>query len=253
MSPRVRAVSLGLILMTGATAGCGSAEGHSSVPTRQAKQTIVAVDLSGSQTPQTLKESREFLGKIIDNLDYGDQIVLLEMNRTGVRGNLKRFSDSIPALRDPTFASSLDKRRKKGVVDAMLSLLPLIFDSTLVGKIPTTDIVSTLHTASEYAQDANGRKTTVILLSDMLQSTKEIEMERLRRMPPVGWIAQQRANGTLPDLNGVCVAAVGAEATTREGATVKRFWTEYLKAAGADFRPSNYRLLTTQVSGIRCG
>ena len=119
-------------------------------------------------------------------------------------------------------------------------------------EIPRTDIVSTLHTASEYAQDANGRKTTVVLLSDMLQSANGIEMERLRRMPPAGWIAQQRVAGALPDLGGVCVAAVGADGTTKEGAAVKQFWTKYLKAAGADFRESNYRLLTTQASGIGC-
>lgn len=238
-----------LVVATVLTAGAGC-RGASGNPAPPARQIIVAVDLSGSQTQQTLRDSRQLLDKLIDDLTYGDQIVLLEMNRTGVRGDLKRFADSVPALKDPSFASSRDKRRLQGVKAAMHGIVPLIFDTTLVGKIPHTDIFSTLHTASEYARDANGRKTTVVLLSDMLQSANGVEMWRLRGMPAVGWVAKQKAAGMLPNLKGTCVAVVGADYTTKEGAAVKRFWVEYLGAAGATV--GDYRILATQASGVKC-
>jgi hypothetical protein len=231
-------------------AGCGDSD---PVDARPPRQTVVAVDLSGSQTQQSLQDSREFVGKLIDQLSYGDQFVLIEMSRSGVHGEMKRMVDSVPALADPTFVSSVDEDNLDGTKEAMRSLVPILFDSTLVGRILQTDIFATLHTVSEYVRDKGGRPTTLVLLSDMLQSANGIEMEQLRRMPGPQWIAQQKSRGTLPDLAGVCVVVVGADDSTPEGVEVKRFWVEYMKAAGADLRDSNYRLLATGVGDVSCG
>jgi hypothetical protein len=239
-----------LLLAAAAVAwGCG---GGDPVNVRPPRQTVVAVDLSGSQTPRSLQDSREFVDKLIDDLSYGDQLVLMEMSRSGVRGEMKRLVDSVPALVDSTFISAADVDKLEGTRQAMHSLVPLLFDSTLVGKIAHTDIFATLHTASEYVRDGGGRPATLVLLSDMLQSANGIEMGRLRRMPGPQWVAQQKSRGTLPDLAGVCVVVVGADDTTQEGVAVKRFWVEYMTAAGADLRDSNYRLLATQSAGVGC-
>jgi hypothetical protein len=219
---------------------------------RPARLLVIAVDLSGSQTPQSLEESRDLVDALVNQLSFGDRVVLMEMNRAGVKGDMKRFVDSVPALEDPTFVSSRDSDNLDSTRETMRSLVPLLFDSTLVGKIAHTDIFSTLHTASEYVRDAGALPATLVLLSDMLQSANGVEMAHLRNMPPAGWVADQAASGTIPDLARVCVIVVGADDTTSEGVAVKRFWEEYLSAAGAVFTDSNYRLLASQVSSLTC-
>lgn len=219
---------------------------------RAPRQTIVAVDLSGSQTPATLHESRAFVEQTIEDLSYGDRFVLMEMGRTGVSVGLKRIVDSVPRLPDSTFITTANRNGLLGKKKAFRSLVPTVFDTSLVGTIPHTDIFATLFIAQEYAAGAAGRPTTIILLSDMLQSSGGIEMEGARRMPSAGWIQARRAAGTIPDLRGICIVVVGADASTPAGVAVKQFWSAYFRAAGATFHPHNYVLLSNTSSGLGC-
>lgn len=219
---------------------------------RAPQQTIVAVDLSGSQTPATLRDSRAFVEKTIDDLSHGDRFVLMEMGRTGVRGDLKRFVDTVADLSDSTFVSTADKNALQGKKTGFRSLVPMVFDTSLVGKIPHTDILATLFTAGQYVRESEGRPTTIILLSDMLQSANGVEMEGLRRMPSGDWIQRQKRMGTIPNLSGACIVVVGADASTSEGVAVRRFWQEYFQAAGAKFDEQNYALLSNATNSLGC-
>ncbi|NNC32352.1 hypothetical protein [Longimicrobium terrae] len=242
--------SLGLVVLVAVVTGCGC-RGDCPRVARSPKQTIVAVDLSGSQTPETLRDSRAFVEKTIDSLSYGDHFVLMEMNRTGVGGALKRYLNTIPDLADSTFITTKDRDNLKGTKGAFRTIASIVFDTTGVGRIPHTDILATLFTASQYVHGADNRPATIILLSDMLQSANGIEMEGLRSMPPPGWIGQQRKLGTIPDLTGVCIVVVGADASTPAGVTIREFWSEYIKATGATLGP--YVLLAPSPAELTCG
>ncbi|HEX7050814.1 MAG TPA: vWA domain-containing protein [Longimicrobiales bacterium] len=227
-----------------ATPAAGAAD-TGAAPTAAAtpRQVIVLLDLSASQTPAMLAESRRFLDGLVERLGFGDRIVLLEVHRAGVREAARRWADTFPRLPDPGHISMRDRTRLEGARDAARSVARAFFDSASAGKALHTDLFATLHIAAEYARDGGGRRTVLVLLSDMLQSDGNIEMERLRRMPPADWITRQRAAGVLPNLRGACVVVVGADATTRAGTAVRDFWVEYFEAAGARLRRENYRLL----------
>jgi hypothetical protein len=241
-----------LVFLIAALTGCGCKRDCPRAA-RGPRQTIVAVDLSGSQTAETLRDSRAFVEKTIDSLSFGDHYVLMEMNREGVRDDsLKRFESSVPDLVDSTFITAASQNALKGRQASFRNLVPIVFDTTRVGRIPHTDILATLFTASQYLHGADHRPTTIILLSDMLQSANGIEMEGLKSMPPPGWIDQQQKLGTIPDLTGVCIVVVGADASTAAGVTIRDFWTEYFKAAGATFDPRNYVLFATSPADLTC-
>jgi len=80
-----------------------------------------------------------------------------------------------------------------------------------------------------------------VVLSDMLHSTPDLDMQRRGGVKDAAWIEQQRKLGLIPDLRGVCIAAIGAEIVTPRGVAVQKFWTAYFTAAGAQFRAENYR------------
>ena len=53
----------------------------------------------------------------------------------------------------------------------------MFFDSSQAGRIKNTDVVASLKTIAESAQDGARRRPVVILLSDMIQSTPGLRFE----------------------------------------------------------------------------
>ena len=112
-------------------------------------------------------------------------------------------------------------------------------------------MLTTLYRAADYAKAANGRRTTLLLLSDMLNATRELNMERAGGVPDSAWIAARVGEGRVPDLRGVCVVVVGADVRTGTGVAVRRFWEGYLRAAGAEV--AEYRNMVSDAGEVGCG
>ncbi|HEX6939173.1 MAG TPA: hypothetical protein VF158_07145 [Longimicrobiales bacterium] len=260
MRPPARAAAAAAaVALAHVVAACGSGVGDEAeggaggrAAGARTRQVIVLLDLSASQTPAMLQESRRFLDGLVERLWFGDRVVLLEVHRAGVRDAARRWADTLPRLMDPTHVSTRDRTRLAGARDAVRSVARAVFESARAGRAPHTDLFATLHVAAEYARDGGDRETVLVLLSDMLQSAGGIEMDGLRRMPPDGWIARQKAAGTLPDLRGACIVVVGADATSEQGVAVRDFWLEYFRAAGARLAAENYRLLAPDAGEIGC-
>ncbi|HUG39424.1 MAG TPA: hypothetical protein VMM12_03010 [Longimicrobiales bacterium] len=239
--------ALGVCALAGlAVAGCadsrasGAAVGEESAgPPR----TVVAVvDFSGSQTSHSVAGARQYLAKVVKGLRYGDRLVLLEMYRTGSRDSVGSFVQDMPQPIRPGAITSYDRRELDAARRGVLNALPIFFDPALVRSVPTTDLLTTLHIAAEHLHDAGDREKELIILSDMLQSTRAFEFEGARRMPPEGWVAAQDQGRLLPSLRGACVVVVGADHTTPHGQRVRRFWGDYFQATGARLAAGNYRL-----------
>ena len=229
-----------------------SEPGADPAPATQSREVVAVVDFSGSQTTHAVREARAYLEKVVEGLSYGDRFVLLEMYRTGSRDSVGKFVQDMPQPIRPGAITSYDRRELDAAKRGVLNALPIFFDPRFVGSVATTDILTTLHIASEYLRDAGARKKELVLLSDMYQSTPALEFESARRMPGDGWIASQEAGGLLPSLDGACVVVIGADPTTAEGQRVRVFWTDYFEAAGAELDPGNYRL-RPPVGVVGCG
>ena len=241
--------ALALVCACGPAAAEGSARRAS---LHSATQYIVGIDISGSRTGSQLKEESDVIDGLIARMSYGDRLVLIETYRTGL-DSAGQWQDSVPLPRSSGRLTGGDRRKLEHFRIVAMQIAGTFFDPARYGRVASTDLFHTLSRAADYARAANGRKTTVVLLSDMLQSTREVNMERAGGIPSNAWTDALKAQGRLPDLQGVCVFVAGADPASLHGAAVRAFWTHYFRATGATFPNENYRNMVADPSAIRCG
>ena len=228
-------------------AGCHDAQGRE--PPAQGHSYIVGIDISGSRTRTDLDESRKLLDGLIDRLQPGDHLTLIEVYQGG-RQPARQWSDSIRTPQNGEVTGS-DRRRVddfKAVAHIQASIL---FDSIRAKEIQSTDVFGTLARASDYARASRNRPTTLLLLSDMINETPTVNMMR-QDVPGDSWIRHLAAAKRIPQLRGVCVVVAGADVSSARGATIRDFWSKYFEAAGTHVDPDNYRNMISDPSEVAC-
>jgi hypothetical protein len=101
-----------------------------------------------------------------------------------------------------------------------------------------TDILGALQLAGEvFAQQSNAGSKTLVIFSDMRQSTSELNLDSLQIVPPFSAVAKRC--GALPALQHVQVDVLGADGagkSTTYWQSLQGFWETYFHNAGADLR-----------------
>ena len=214
------------------------------------KQYIVVLDSSASRATSITSDAQQFVTDITKTLSRGDELVMLEMLDQGVSGAPVTAKFHVPERSDgsPSRQEAALEAYRRGVALAV----PRFFSTAGAKHLQHTDILSTLPIVAELQHDAGSRRSTVVFLSDMLQSANGIEMDKGARMPADSYLAKAERNGTLAHLSGVCIAVVGADTTTRLGNKVKAFWQSYFRAAGAHLDSASYRLTPPPVGTDFC-
>jgi hypothetical protein len=239
-------VLAGAVLVT----GCDAAVGGES-PTAPHFY-IVGIDISGSRTKSELDESKKLLDGVIDRLQAGDHLTLIEAYQGG-REPARQWSDSIRAPKKPGQLTASEKRRLddfKGIARMQTSIL---FDSVRAKGILSTDIFGTLNRAADYAKASRNRgTTTLLLLSDMMNETPDVTMTTRQEIPGNTWIRERAQANRIPRLGGVCVVVVGADVSSARGAAIRTFWDKYFEAAGTQVAPDNYRNMISDPSEVNC-
>ena len=196
-----------------------------------------------------LRESKALLERLVsDKMTYGDKIVFVEMYGAT---EPQQFRDSIKILRSAE-ATPREKRELADFRARTLSILPMFFDSTRKQQVTSTDVFGTLFRAADYSRAPGHDKTVLILFSDMIQATGELNMELEGGIPGPEWIETRAAAERLPDLTGTCVIVSGAETKSARGARLRTFWTAYFTRVGAKLRADQYRGLIADVSQLGC-
>lgn len=232
--------------------GCGStgAQPPAAAPPA-ARQYIVGIDLSASRTPTQLADGEALLRAVVNGLEPGDRLVLIQTYQTR-RDDAVRWEMELPRLREAGRPTAGERKKIERERTTALAVVPTFFDVRQSRTIMSTDIVQTLFRAADYAKARPRDSTIVLLLSDMLNATPELDMEKAGGIPGRGWIASRAREGRLPDLAGVCVFAVGADVASRRGAQAREFWLAYLREAGAVMPDGAYRGLVTRKEEVRC-
>lgn len=236
-------------------AAMGCAKSEASTPgVRPAPNTllIAAVDISGSRTPAELRESHALLDEAIDRIGNGDKIAVIEMYQ-GSHEAARQWEDSVAPLHRWPDTTASDRRRAADFRDDAHQTAATFFDAKRAREIQSTDVLGTLFRAADYAHGAGNRRVTLLILSDMLNATRELNMEGARPLPDSDWIAAHVKEQVVPDLRGVCIVVVGADVRTPRGAAVRDFWTRYLTAAGGKFKLVNYRNMLSDIAEADCG
>ena len=239
-----------LALIVALASGCGG-DATADTPRPMTDQYIVAIDISGSRTEKQLREAQGLVERLIEHeIGGGDRLVLLEM--FGHRAGLPdRWDDSVRAPRDPAKLSARDKRMLDDFRVDALGYAPEFFSKARAETIIATDIFSTLQEAADLARASRSRRTTLVLLSDMVHATSDLNMARPANIPDDRWIAERKQQSRLPDLTGICVIVAGADVSSTHGARLREFWSAYIAAAGGNL--GDYRSLITSANELSCG
>lgn len=219
----------------------------------RSKQLVIFVyDRSWSMPDHTLEMARQLTDRRLRELGHGDRVAALELLQLSLAEPPKRWSQDVPKREYEAAAIRADSVSRARFLQNVSDYLREFSEPEGREGIQGTDLLSTMHDVAEELRPYRDRRTTLYLFSDMLQSTREIEMEGLRRMPPKDWVARMKGEGRLPDLSGLCVVVVGARLDTEAGQRVKEFWREYFEATGATFRDRNYMLRPVELPADPC-
>ncbi|HET9637415.1 MAG TPA: hypothetical protein VFP26_15910 [Gemmatimonadaceae bacterium] len=230
--------------------GCSSVDG-SALP-HQAHSYIVAVDISGSRTPAELGESRQLLNALIDKLEVGDRLTLVEMYQGG-KLPARQWSDSTKAPKTAGKVGPSEQRRLDDFKAIARMQAQILFDSTRAKEIRHTDIFGTLVRAADYSRPAPNTRRTLLLLSDMINETPDVTMTSRSEIPSDAWIKHLASQQRIPQLRDVCVVVAGADVSSARGAAIRDFWEKYFAAAGAKLDPDNYRNMIANPAEVSCG
>ena len=232
-------------------AGCTSVDASSAAQEQpKPRQQIVAFDISASRTNRERLEARQFAERIVADLRNGDAIEMLQVHDTGLRDSAKHWSAVVPSAKDPTNPKNSEKMRIDRVRKGARLNIGILLGAPKGAAMAHTDLLATLFRVSDIVRDRSGRESNLYLLSDMLQSTAELNMER--GMPPSNWVPTREAEGRIPNLRGVCVVVIGADASSAGGIAVRRFWQAFFTAAGAQLLENNYRNSAESVQQLHC-
>jgi len=238
-----------LLLGALVVAGCHDAVGGESP--NQGHAYIVGIDISGSRTHGELEESRKLLDGLIDRLEPGDRLTLIEVYQGG-REPARQWSDSIRTPKKKGELTGSDRRRVDDFKAIARIQTSVLFDSVRAREIQSTDIFGTLARAADYAQASRNRPTTLLLLSDMINETPDVRMTSRQEIPSDGWIRHLAAARRIPELRGVCVVVAGADVSSARGAAVRDFWGKYFEAAGTRVAQDHYRNMISNPAEIGC-
>ncbi len=229
--------------------GCDDAVGSESP--NQGHSYIVGIDISGSRTKTELDESKKLLDGLIDRLQAGDHLTLIEVYQGG-REPARQWTDSIRAPRNAGKLTASDRRRLEDFKDIARIQTSILFDSARAKGSLSTDIFGTLTRAADYAKASRNRGTTLLLLSDMMNETPDVRMTNQADIPGNRWIRELAAEKRIPRLEGVCVVVAGADVSTARGAAIRDFWDKYFAAAGTRVSPDNYRNMISDPGEVAC-
>ena len=242
-------LSLVAILLALTANGCDSAVGSESPNVGHSY--IVGVDISGSRTKTELDESKKLLDGLIERLQAGDHLTLIEVYQGG-REPARQWSDSIRTPRNPKQLSGSERRRLEDFRDIARMQTSILFDSVRAKQIQATDIFGTLTRAADYAKASRNRPTTLLLLSDMINETPDVRMTSMQEIPGRTWIRERVDSRRIPSLSGVCVVVAGADVSSARGAAIRDFWNRYFAAAGTSVSSDNYRNMISDPAEINC-
>ncbi len=241
-------LSLAVMAFSLTATACGDASGG--VSPNKGRAYIVGIDISGSRTKTDLDESRKLLDDLIDRLEPGDRLTLIEVYQGG-RQPARQWSDSIRTPRNGELTGS-DRRRLEDFKAVARIQTSILFDSVRAKEIQSTDIFGTLARAADYAEASRNRPTTLLLLSDMINETPAVNMTSRQDIPGESWIRHLAAAKRIPQLRGVCVVVAGADVSSARGAAIREFWDKYFEAAGTRVSTDNYRNMISDPAEVAC-
>ena len=199
----------------------------------------VFVDMSGSTNQARRTVYRNAFEKIYENLQQGDRIIVGTITGRSYIDFKPAVDAEIPEqsiwVNRIAYEQNLAKT-KKDIQTAVEKLL-----SARLGT-PRTEIINSLNIADKIFHNEK-RQKILILLSDMIQDSKEYNFDRVNVTDAyiTKIIRDRQKQNLIPKLDDVKVYVAGASATdSKKFRSIEKFWNRYFVACGADFSLHRY-------------
>ena len=161
------------------------------------------------------------------------------------------WSATLPHARNVERLTATEQHEFDAAVGDIRLAVSKLFGKASSLKNRGTDILSTLFEVSDHLADADNRQSTVLLMSDMIQAGNGVSFVKTINRHS-SQINELKAGKRVPELGGLCVTVVGADASTVQGVKIREFWEAYFNAAGADFSIDRYRHSVAHVESLFC-
>jgi hypothetical protein len=201
---------------------------------------VIFVDMSASADQARRTVCKEAFEKIYQNLRQGDRVVVGTITSQSYVEFKPAVDEEIPKKtvwdNRLQYERSLTqaKERIRREVNKLLSQK----QGTLL-----TEILDSLNIADIIFHEEKERQKVLVLLSDMIQDSKEYKFDKDKMTDEyINHIIQHRQkNKLMPNLNGVKVYVAGASAADSDKfRAIQTFWAHYLAESGADYSPHRY-------------
>jgi len=200
---------------------------------------VIFVDMSGSTNQARRTVYRNAFDKIYQNLQQGDRIVVGTITGRSYIDFKPVVDAEIPQqsiwVNRISFEQNL-AQTKKDIQNEVEKLL------SLKRGTPRTEIINSLNIADKIFHNEK-RPKILILLSDMVQDSKEYNFDRVKITDEYisNIIKDRQKKNLIPRLNDVRIYVAGASADdSKKFRSIERFWTRYFAVCGADFASHRY-------------
>ena len=243
----------GVMLALAGCGGGGAAPAEGGVDSdRTPRQLVLVFDRSTSITLEELQLYDRLAAQKLQELGHGDRVAGIELLQLSLDESPERWAQQVPEREFQNRVMERDSVSLARFIQDARDYMRRFTAPEDRDNFLGTDIVSTFFDVGEEVRAFPDHRATVVVFSDMLQATQEMNMEGLIRMPAANWVSQRASQGRLPDLSGACIVVVGARTDTAAGQQVKDFWEEYFEATGAILHDRNYSYRPVQIPRDPC-
>jgi len=200
---------------------------------------VILVDMSGSANRARSTVYREAFEKIYQNLSQGDRVMVGTI--TG-----RSYIDFKPAVdvEIPKKSIWVNRIQFERNLSGTKEKIRREVDRLLSRKRGTkrTEILNSLNIAETIFHNEKRRKI-LVLLSDMIQDSKEYNFDRVKVTDKYidETIRYRQKHNLIPSLTDVKVYVAGASgADPNKFRSIEKFWTRYFAETRADFSPHRY-------------
>ncbi len=206
---------------------------------KQPRVMAVFVDMSGSTNRARRTLYRNAFEKIYQNLQQGDRIIVGTITGRSYIDFKPVVDAEIPKQSLWVNRISYEQNMAKTKKDIQTEVEKLL--SRRRGT-PRTEIINSLNIADKIFHNEK-RQKILIILSDMIQDSKEYNFERVKvtNQYTSQIIRKRQEQNLIPKLDSVKVYVAGASAADpKKFRSIEKFWNRYFLACGADFSLHRY-------------
>ncbi|MCP3900190.1 MAG: hypothetical protein GY707_10820 [Desulfobacteraceae bacterium] len=207
---------------------------------KESKLIIVFVDMSGSTNKARKSVYKNAFDIIYKSLDQGDRIVIGTITSRSFIDFKPKVDEQIP--KESIWVNRLKYEQnmtkiKQNIQKEVNQLFNYKYGTQY------TEILNSLNIADTIFHSEKKRKKILVLLSDMIQDSKEYNFDKVRITNKYiqNIITNRTKQKLIPNLSGVKVYVAGASAKdSKRFRAIELLWTRYFHATGADFSTHRY-------------